>query len=98
MAKEKNTTMLVHVNEWKRSGMSIKAYSQVLGISKNKLEYWIRKFREANNAEKQAPSFINVGSSTDKLILNTDDSKMLSSSTPQLVLTFPNGLCLKIYN
>jgi len=69
-------------------------YAKHTGISSSKLQYWIRKFNAQEAGENTNLKFINLSS------FDTADhySKALEpQSNPQITLTFPNGMCLKIY-
>jgi hypothetical protein len=98
MNKGKQETMMALVNEWKSSGMSSRAYSQKIGLSKSKFDYWIRKEELTNETKKQFSQFIEVGSlSENKKSVNENNSAEPMRSSPQIELSFPSGLCLKIY-
>ncbi len=94
MDTEKNEAMLAHVEEWRRSGMSIRAYSESIGVSKGKFEYWAKKANPVHPKNK-SPEFIEI--SPLKKSLNYEQPQMPLSPNPQIVLTFASGLCLKIY-
>jgi hypothetical protein len=95
MENEKNEKMLAHVEKWQRSGMSIREYFQSIGVPKGRFEYWTKKARATNNPQNKYPEFIEL-STSDKSI-HCGQAQMPSSQWPQIVLTFPSGLCLKIY-
>jgi hypothetical protein len=95
MEKEKNATMLVHVEDWKHSGMTIREYSQSIGISKGMFEYWVKKAKAINNAKDKYPGFIEVSPLVKSQ--NYVQPQMPSPPNPQIILNFPSGLCLKIY-
>lgn len=95
MEKEKNETMLAHVEKWRRSGLSIRKYSESIGVSKGKFEYWTKKVRTTTNDKNKHPKFIEI--STPEKRLNCTQAQAPPSPHPQIVLTFPDGLCLKIY-
>jgi len=60
MENEKNDKMLAQVEEWRHSGMSIREYSESIGVSKGKFEYWVKKARVANNVKNKYPGFIEL--------------------------------------
>ena len=93
MDNEKNKIMLAHVEEWQRSGMSVREYSESIGVPKGRFEYWTKKARATNNVENKYPGFIQISRSDKSL----NCGQAPSSPNPQIVLTFPGGLCLKIY-
>jgi len=95
MDKQKNEKMLAHVEQWRLSGMTIREYSESIGVSKGKFEYWAKKVRKTNNVKSNYPGFIEIRGS-DKSS-NCGQSQISPSAHPQIVLNFPSGLCLKIY-
>lgn len=95
MENKKNENMLAHVEQWRSSGMSIRAYSESIGVTKGAFEYWVKKARVTNQAKNNYPGFIEI-SRPDKN-LNCGQAPMPSSASPKIELSFPSGLCLKIY-
>jgi transposase-like protein len=90
--------MIGKVDEWSRSSMSIRAFAQTLGISKSSFEYWVRKVRETTRPLDDSPAFIEMLQSTPIKVPPPEAKPQPGHlSNPQIVLTFPNGLCLKIY-
>jgi hypothetical protein len=84
------------INEWKESGLPVDRYAQKKGLTKSKLEYWIRKLDVSKNQEIPYPAFIEVGS----VSTHTGSHEIEAAQTPgklQIELTFPSGLCLKIF-
>jgi hypothetical protein len=92
MKKGKNEKMFAHVNEWKESGLSIRAYAKTIGFSKSKFEYWVRKVKAVNDvgAETNSVAFVEVPSLPKVQPRNFNE--------PKVVLTFPNGVSLTIYS
>lgn len=92
--------MIGKVDEWSRSSMSIRAFAQTLGISKSSFEYWVRKVRGTTKPLDDSPEFIEMLQST-PIKVPSPEAKAKPQpdhlTNPQIVLTFPNGLCLKIY-
>lgn len=98
MDNRKQDTMIGLVNDWKQSGMSIRVFAQKIGVSKSKFEYWVRKDKAENAVQSQYPRFIEVAPMAENLMLSkVDGIQMPTPPNPQIVLTFPSGLCLKIY-
>ena len=98
MDKDKQASMIALVNDWKQSGMSIKTYANNAGISKAKFGYWVRKEKADSITKQQYPQFIEVGSMAENLHLCKDAApQIVIHAKPQIELTFPSGLCLKIY-
>ena len=96
MEGEKNELMIAHVEKWRHSGLTIREYSDSIGVSKGKFEYWTKKARSTNKAKNEYPEFVEIRSLEKSL--NYEQPQMPSSPNPQIVLTFPGGLCLKIYS
>lgn len=95
MEIEKNKTMFAHVEEWRRSGKSIRDYSDSIGVSTGKFEYWVKKVRNTTNAKMRQPEFVEIGTSGKGL--NCGQTQWPSPANPQIELTLPGGLCIKIY-
>jgi len=87
------------VDQWRKSGTTKKIFAQKAQLTKSKLEYWIRK-RNASESpdspEFTCPEFIEVCSNSSHLESKVRE-KMPSSENLQIELTFPSGLCLKIF-
>ena len=84
-----------YVSGWRSSGVSIREYSGLMGIPKGRLEYWARKLRTTDTTSGKQPEFIEISSSNE--ILKSNEPRKVTSRIPQVELTFPSGLCLKIY-
>ena len=98
MNNEKYETMMDFVNKWNGSGIPIKIYTQKIGVSKSKFAYWVRKHKASMDAKRPYTEFIEVGSLSKNLELTGDAAAQLPTErTPQIVLTFPSGLSVKIY-
>jgi hypothetical protein len=95
MENKKNESMLAHVEQWRVSGMTIRAYSESIGVTKGAFEYWVKKARVTNRVKNKYPGFIEI-SRSDKNI-NCVQSQIPPKASPQIELAFPSGLCLKIY-
>lgn len=95
MENEKYEKMLAQVQEWRLSGKSIREYSEFIGVSKGKFEYWVKKARSTNNVKNKFPGFIEISKSEKNV--NCGQTQLSPLAHPQIELTFPSGLCLKIY-
>jgi len=89
--------MIARVGEWQRSSMSAGAFAQALGISKTTFDYWVRKIRETARTSDDTPAFIEIQPSVLPNPMVEAKAPAEISASPQIVLTFPSGLCLKIY-
>lgn|GEM_PF-805228 len=97
--QQKKEEMFASVAEWKRSSMTKGAYAQLMGISKSKFEYWVRKVRETAISSGDFPGFVEMRHLAKPIPLPEVETASGELPTPgaQVVLTFPGGLCLKIY-
>ena len=80
-----------HIQAWKQSNLSQKAYCDQHNLKSSQLSYWYRKFEQAKvpQAATLAPSnFVPVTMSEESKI---KDNNHLS---PDLTLQLPNGACL----
>jgi acetyl-CoA acetyltransferase len=89
--------MFEHAARQRESGMTVANYAQQYGITRTKLQYWIRKSITHEAANDSSLRFINLGSFGKAK--NPAQGKDVAEPvrTPQITLTFPNGMCLKIY-
>jgi transposase-like protein len=97
MSRQNREEMIARVGEWQRSSMSASAFAQTLGISKTTFDYWIRKVREVSRTSGDTPAFIEIQPSVLPKPLVEAKSHVVISANPQIVLTFPSGLCVKIF-
>ncbi len=89
----KQSSMITLVKEWQQSGMTIGDFAKKTGVPKSTLGYWICKLKDENKVSKgQLPQFIELDPLPENPVNANSDSKK-----PQIELTFPGGLCLKIY-
>ena len=92
--------MLEHVNRQRESGMTIANYVAQVGITTHKLRYRINKSKpiDSQHAKEVEMKFIDLN--TLGLVCNDTDNTVSAEQPirqPQMTLTFPNGMCLKIY-
>lgn len=97
--REKKAEMYASVAGWKMSSLTKSAYAQSVGISTSKFEYWVRKVRETNMSAEDYPGFVEVLPAPETILLPKVAKLPVVVPTPEpkAVLTFPSGLCLKIY-
>jgi len=89
----KKTQMTSVVELWRNSGMTKKDFALANGISYDSIKYWIRKlYPEELNRRSE---YINEDFSF--IELTQENFKAEGSRTPQIELTLPNGIQLKIY-
>lgn len=99
MSKEEE--MSVHVSKWKESGLTIAAYCLKAGLSYHSFCYWNKKINAKADSRPviaKKDMFIELGSSSKEGFKgNTSTFYNHGVSQPQVELTFPSGLSLKIY-
>ncbi len=96
----KQQKMFAHVNAWQASGLSIVKYAEKIGIHKEAFRYWIRKKRQITEKKDDDVSFIELSSMNAMPVKSTKTFKEDDTSSdlnPRIILTFPCGMCLKIY-
>ena len=97
MIRQKREDMIARVDEWRQSSMSAETFAQASGISKSTFKYWVRKVRDKSKPAEALPEFIEMRQSVPTKPLPEAKAKTDILAKPQIVLTFPSGLCLKIY-
>ena len=97
MLHEKKAEMFASVAGWKQSSMTKGAYAQSVGISMSKFEYWVRKVRETGLSSDDFPGFVEIGRQSKAKPLPEVEPCCENMPSPKMVLSFPGGLCLKIY-
>ena len=92
---EKQSAMFARVDEWKKSGKTMREFASGMGLSKSCFEYWIRKRRDMTEG---SPRFVELIPSAKPTAGIGQPPKMDESTThAQIVFTFPGGLCVKVY-
>jgi len=77
--------------------MTIANYAKQIGITTTKLQYWIRKFNAREAVKDSGMKFIDLSSfGADPDSLKEEASKV-KRRNPQITVTLPNGVCVKIY-
>lgn len=89
--------MKAHVHDWKSSGMSIRDFALKKGITKGKFSYWVSKVKVSGDTTNHQPQFIDLGTVTQSVKSVHNSPEKASLPNPQMELTFPSGLVLKIY-
>jgi tRNA U34 5-methylaminomethyl-2-thiouridine-forming methyltransferase MnmC len=110
--KTLNQTMLEHAAIQQSSGDTILNYAKLIGVSGSKLQYWVRKYKTQDRIQEfesgTGLKFIDLSSferQNQPLICDsrsgsneaTAISPVQDKRLPQITLSFPNGMCLKIY-
>jgi hypothetical protein len=95
--RQKRAAMFARVDKWEKSGKSMREYAAEIGITKSCFGYWVRK-RYASL--EQSPAFVELTPANASIcdesapgFSNFQDS----DAQAQIVITFPSGMCVKIY-
>ena len=92
---QKQSAMFAKVDEWKKSGKTIREFASGIGLSRSCFEYWIRKKRDIRGG---APQFVELIPKVKPIAVHGQSSKTNENSThAQIVFTFPGGMCIKVY-
>ena len=95
ISSQKQAAMFARVDEWKKSGKTMREFATGIGLSKSCFEYWIRKKRDMTGG---SPQFVELIPSGKPVVGTGQPSKSNDSTTQaQIVFTFPGGLCVKVY-
>ncbi len=95
MNNQKAAAMYAKVNEWKKSGKSMREFAASVGLSKSCFEYWVRKKRKISVS---TPEFVELATSTNPVVGMQQSSKNIElAPQAQIVFTFPDGMCVKVY-
>ena len=104
--------MLEHVVLQQESGQTIGSYAKQIGVTRSKMQYWVSKYKDLEKTQKTESDsglkFINLGSfEIQEPIVDsiapaessapTPEPSQQDNRLPQMTLTFPTGMCLKIY-
>jgi hypothetical protein len=95
MAKEMQEIMFAHVKSWQSKDMTKKAFAQSIGVTKDKFDYWLKKYMKLHGAENSSPAFIQLEPPIAK---PKPGPKASVPSKLEMELSLPSGICLKIYS
>ena len=92
---EKHAAMFARVDEWKKSGKTMREFASGIGLSKSCFEYWVHKKRDAAGGP---PQFVElIPSDKPVVVMGQMPKPDESTNQAQIVFTFPGGLCVKVY-
>lgn len=110
--KTLNQKMLEHAALQQRSGETIASYAKQIGVPCHKMQYWVSNYKAQQSRQHVESStslkFIDLSSfQNQNQSVITDShpefndavtiSPIQDKRLPQITLSFPNGMCLKIY-
>lgn len=87
--------MFAKVEEWKKSGTTMREFAASVGLSKSCFEYWIRKKREIRSGSPQFVELIPIVKPKAGNGVPSENNE--SSHQAHIEFTFPSGLCVKVY-
>ena len=87
--------MFARVDEWEKSGKTMREFASGIGLSKSCFEYWVRKKRNLTDSSLKFVELIPSDSPIVDIVPTSKTSK--STTQAQIVFTFPGGLCVKVY-
>jgi hypothetical protein len=96
MKRDSQDTMIKIIKEWKESGIILSDFAKRKGITKTKLQYWLRKLHTEKDRTGIFPAFFEIGTETSEMKIQTENISQIPGKL-QIELTFPSGLCLKIF-
>jgi hypothetical protein len=92
---QKQATMFARVDEWKKSGKTMREFASGVGVSKSCFQYWIRKRRDMPGGFPQFVELIPIGKVSEDIRQTSKPNEIAAQA--HLVFTFPGGLCVKVY-
>jgi transposase-like protein len=88
--------MIKIIKEWQESGITLSDFAKKKGITRSKLHYWLKTLFAENYQVSKPPVFFELGSKTPEIITPAENTSQVPGKL-QIELTFPSGLCLKIF-
>ena len=93
--KNQDSNMYPKVEAWKQSGMTMADYAQSIGMNRTAFEYWVRKFRNAQN--KKDVGFVEIFPSAAKAKQQRPlAQRAIEQSHSEIVFSFANGMSIKV--
>ena len=89
--------MLAKVDEWEKSGQTLREFAKTKGLSKRAFEYWVHKKQEAPAI---SPAFVELSPLVRPKVSIEAKSQHLdpdNDSRAHIVISFPSGMCVKVY-
>jgi hypothetical protein len=96
MKRDSQDTMIKIIKEWKESGITLNDFAKKKGITKTKIQYWLRRLYPEKGQASIFPAFFEIGSETSDIKIQPENTSQIPGKL-QIELTFPSGLCLKIF-
>ena len=87
--------MFAKVDELKESGQTLRSFATSIGLSKSAFEYWVYKRRKSLS---NSPGFVELSPLVKpRVIVEAAPKHPEPDAQAQIVFTFPNGMCVKVY-
>lgn len=97
MKRDSESTMLKVLKEWKESGITLSDFAKDKGITRTKLQYWQKRIYVDKYQNASLPAFFEIGTKTSQIKTRAEQDTTQVRGKLQIELTFPSGLCLKIF-
>jgi hypothetical protein len=95
MKTPKSATMFAKLDEWNKSGQTLREYAASIGLSKSAFEYWVYKRRKFLS---NPPAFVELSPLVKpRMIIGATPKHPEPDVQAQIIFTFPGGMCIKVY-
>ena len=95
MRASKSAAMFAKVDEWEKSGQSLREFASSIGLSKSAFTYWVLKKRRLSG---NSPAFVELSPLVKPQVgVEVTSKHREPDAQAQIVFTFPSGMCIKIY-
>ena len=95
MKISKSAAMFAKVDEWEKGELTLSEFASSIGITRYKLDYWVRKKRKLSG---NSPSFVELSPLVkSKVRVEATSNYPYTDNQAQIVFTFPSGMCIKVY-
>jgi hypothetical protein len=93
----KKQKMFALVDQWHKSGLTRKEFTLLHNVGLSSFDYWCKKRHEQPVKVKNSPAFIEITSDPDLLPSQSLSASSQISQCPQIEISLPDGLQIKIY-
>jgi hypothetical protein len=95
MKTTKSAAMFAKVDAWKNSGQTAREFASSIGLSKSTFSYWVSKRRKSL---RNSLAFVELATVvTPRVMIDATPKQPEPDAQAQIVFTFPNGMCIKVY-
>jgi hypothetical protein len=89
--------MLGKVKEWKSSGLSAGEFAKRNGFSKSGFDYWVKKYHKLNGSKPVSFIELTTAENTAEAVNVITEPRKQAVHQGSIEITFPGGMCVKIY-